>query len=482
MGGTMRLGADPIKLHPDTRAREIYGEAVIYERHRHRYEVNNFLRKRLEAAGLVISGTSPDERLVEIIELADHPFFVASQFHPEFKSRPERPAPLFRDFVGAALERAPRAPSRPRRRRRPSDRRAHGRRRGASRRCQPREARQRGRARRGSHETFAALCRDPQPVRARARVRRPRRRRAARHGPRGRGGRRRRARRRRVRQPARPHRRGAAPSAPSCCARTSTPSTHDGADRARGRRRRLGERQRRDPRRRQQGGGRGDARGRPRARAVEGAAGRARAAVHRLRGERAARAPRRSTRAACARDFGYVFDHATPIGEVIVASPTYYRLEADFHGRAAHAGIRPEDGRSAILAAARAIAAMPLGRIDEQTTANVGTIAGRRRLHERRPRALPAARRGALAGPRRGRRGGRRRDGRRRPRRRHDGRVRRRRRRASSSSTATASARRAPAVAAAEAALRACGYEPGADHHRRRLGRQRAAGRAASRA
>ena len=101
LGGTMRLGADPIKLHDGTRAREIYGEAVIYERHRHRYEVNNMLRKRLEAAGLVMSGTSPDERLVEIVELTDHPFFVASQFHPEFKSRPERPAPLFREFVGA---------------------------------------------------------------------------------------------------------------------------------------------------------------------------------------------------------------------------------------------------------------------------------------------------------------------------------------------------------------------------------------------
>jgi CTP synthase len=106
LGGTMRLGADPVKLHADTDARELYGEAVIYERHRHRYEVNLFLRKRLEAAGLVVSGTSPDERLVEIIELADHPFFIASQFHPEFKSRPERPAPLFRDFVGAALGRA----------------------------------------------------------------------------------------------------------------------------------------------------------------------------------------------------------------------------------------------------------------------------------------------------------------------------------------------------------------------------------------
>ena len=105
MGGTMRLGADPVKLHEGTRARDIYGEAVIYERHRHRYEVNNHLRKRLEAEGLVCSGTSPDDRLVEIIELPGHPFFVASQFHPEFKSRPLRPQPLFRDFVGAALAR-----------------------------------------------------------------------------------------------------------------------------------------------------------------------------------------------------------------------------------------------------------------------------------------------------------------------------------------------------------------------------------------
>ena len=79
---------------------------MIYERHRHRYEVNNMLRKRLEAAGLRMSGTTPDERLVEIVELTDHPFYVASQFHPEFKSRPERPAPLFREFVGAALVRS----------------------------------------------------------------------------------------------------------------------------------------------------------------------------------------------------------------------------------------------------------------------------------------------------------------------------------------------------------------------------------------
>ena len=122
LGGTMRLGADPIKLHDGSKVREIYGEAVVYERHRHRYEVNNLLRKRLEAAGLCTSGTSPDERLVEAIELEDHPFFVASQFHPEFKSRPERPAPLFRDFIAAALERGGDGPSEHEQTRDPDDR------------------------------------------------------------------------------------------------------------------------------------------------------------------------------------------------------------------------------------------------------------------------------------------------------------------------------------------------------------------------
>jgi CTP synthase len=104
MGGTMRLGADPVKLHEDTQIRALYDEPVVYERHRHRYEVNNHLRRRLENAGLVCGGTSPDERLVEAVELPRdvHPFYVASQYHPEFKSRPERPAPLFREFVGAA--------------------------------------------------------------------------------------------------------------------------------------------------------------------------------------------------------------------------------------------------------------------------------------------------------------------------------------------------------------------------------------------
>ena len=106
LGGTMRLGAQAVEVAAGTRTREIYGEAVIHERHRHRYEVNNHLRPRLVEAGLVVSGTFQEGRLVEIVELPGHPWFVASQFHPEFKSRPTRPAPLFRDFVRAALVRS----------------------------------------------------------------------------------------------------------------------------------------------------------------------------------------------------------------------------------------------------------------------------------------------------------------------------------------------------------------------------------------
>jgi CTP synthase len=102
-GGTMRLGSYPSKVVPGTKAFEAYGEEVIYERHRHRYEVNNVFRAPLLDRGLAISGLSPDERLVEMIELPDHPWFVATQAHPEFKSRPTRPQPLFRDFVGAAI-------------------------------------------------------------------------------------------------------------------------------------------------------------------------------------------------------------------------------------------------------------------------------------------------------------------------------------------------------------------------------------------
>jgi CTP synthase len=106
LGGTMRLGAQAVELVEGTRTREAYGEPVVNERHRHRYEVNNHFRPRLEETGLVVSGTYQEGRLVEIVELPDHPWFVASQFHPEFKSRPTRPAPLFREFVGAALERS----------------------------------------------------------------------------------------------------------------------------------------------------------------------------------------------------------------------------------------------------------------------------------------------------------------------------------------------------------------------------------------
>ena len=106
LGGTMRLGAQAVELVDGTRAQEAYGEPVIHERHRHRYEVNNHYRPMLIEAGLAVSGTFQAGRLVEVVELPDHPWFVASQFHPEFKSRPTRPAPLFREFVGAALVRA----------------------------------------------------------------------------------------------------------------------------------------------------------------------------------------------------------------------------------------------------------------------------------------------------------------------------------------------------------------------------------------
>ncbi|HLW17307.1 MAG TPA: CTP synthase [Actinomycetota bacterium] len=105
-GGTMRLGLWVCKIAEGTKARAAYGDEIILERHRHRFEVNNRYRKQLEAAGMRVSGTTVDNKLCEIIELPEHPFFVASQFHPEFKSRPTRPHPLFREFVRAALARA----------------------------------------------------------------------------------------------------------------------------------------------------------------------------------------------------------------------------------------------------------------------------------------------------------------------------------------------------------------------------------------
>lgn len=104
MGGTMRLGSYPCKIAEESKAYEAYADELIYERHRHRYEFNNAYRKQIQAAGMTLSGLSPDERLVEIVEIKDHPWYVAAQFHPEFKSRPNRPHPLFREFIKASLK------------------------------------------------------------------------------------------------------------------------------------------------------------------------------------------------------------------------------------------------------------------------------------------------------------------------------------------------------------------------------------------
>jgi CTP synthase len=105
-GGTMRLGGYPCVVRPDTRAHEAYGVKRISERHRHRYEFNKKYAKEIEEAGMVFSGLSPDEKLVEVVELPDHPWFLGCQFHPEFQSNPMRPHPLFREFIRAAKEAA----------------------------------------------------------------------------------------------------------------------------------------------------------------------------------------------------------------------------------------------------------------------------------------------------------------------------------------------------------------------------------------
>lgn len=110
-GGTMRLGAYPCFLKPGTKVAEIYNAHLVYERHRHRYEVNPRYHETLERHGMVLSGISPDGKLVEVVELPNHPFFVATQFHPEFKSRPNRPHPLFASFIGAALKQKASIPS-----------------------------------------------------------------------------------------------------------------------------------------------------------------------------------------------------------------------------------------------------------------------------------------------------------------------------------------------------------------------------------
>jgi CTP synthase len=111
LGGTMRLGVYPCRLAPGTLGQRLYGDEVVYERHRHRYEFNNAYRNLFLESGYEISGTSPDGRLVELIELKDHPFFTACQYHPEFLSRPGRPHPLFRGLIEAAQRRLPASPS-----------------------------------------------------------------------------------------------------------------------------------------------------------------------------------------------------------------------------------------------------------------------------------------------------------------------------------------------------------------------------------
>jgi CTP synthase len=105
LGGTLRLGSYPCVLAEDSLSRKLFGKQEIQERHRHRYEVNNAFRKELSEKGMRIAGTSPDNHIVEMVEIADHPFYVATQGHPEFKSRPNHAHPLFRGFVKAAIDR-----------------------------------------------------------------------------------------------------------------------------------------------------------------------------------------------------------------------------------------------------------------------------------------------------------------------------------------------------------------------------------------
>ena len=104
IGGTMRLGQYPCRLNPNSKAYDAYQQSIIYERHRHRFEVNNIYRDELTNSGVLLCGVSPDNRIVEMVELTDHPWFIGCQFHPEFKSRPNRPHPLFRSFIGAAVD------------------------------------------------------------------------------------------------------------------------------------------------------------------------------------------------------------------------------------------------------------------------------------------------------------------------------------------------------------------------------------------
>ncbi len=409
----MRLGADPIKLHDGTRVREVYGEAVIYERHRHRYEVNNLLRKRLQNAGLGdlrhLPGRAPRRgRRARPTTRSTSPRSStrSSSRAPSARRRcsassspPRWRGARGRRARGGARLRHPRL-GRPVRRRalRPAVSEARrARRTPAARwssatctRCSPSCARSTA-PRCASGPAASASAAELRGARPRGRARTARARRSApTAGTCSRG------------CPA--ARRQRAASVLLCAHLDTVPALAPIEPVLRGRL--LGQRQRGDPRRRQQGRDRGAARARAarsqtRARPVD-------LELLFTVGEEISLAGAKEFDASRLRsDYGYVFDHASPIGEVIIDSPCHFRIEARFRGAAAHAGIRPQDGRSAILAASRAIASLRHGLIEGEGTVNVGTIEGGTR-DQRRARALLVRRRGPRARrlPRRGARGG----------------------------------------------------------------------------
>ena len=428
MGGTMRLGADPVKLHDGhARARDLRrgrdlrapppplrGEQPPAQAARgRRPRLQRHLARRPPGRGdraarpPVLRGLAVPPRVQ-----------VAARL---------RPQPLFREFVGAALERARERAPRGRARGAGRDPRVAAR--SAAPGALTRDARRpaappppSGAAR--SHD-FVRLCEIESPSRQRARGGRRGDGRARGARARGRGGRQRRRDGLRRAATCSPGSAGPPARARSCSAPTSTPCRSPARSRSSTANGVLQQPPRGDPRRRQQGRRGHDPRDRPAPGCAERSAGRRRAALHHLRGAGAARAPRPSTAGSLQSEFGYVFDHASPIGELSPPRRPTTALEADFRGQAAHAGIRPEAGRNAIVAAARA-RSRPCrsGRLDAETTANVGSIEGGTR-RQRRGRALQGRARGPQPRRRARRRGGQR-DGRRRSRGGQRTRVRRR--------------------------------------------------------
>ena len=351
LGGTMRLGAQAVELVEGTRTHATYDEPVIHERHRHRYEVNNHYRQQIVDAGLAVSGTFQEGRLVEIVELPDHPWFVASQFHPEFKSRPTRPAPLFREFVGAAHDRA----------------RSRGK-------ASPPPPADRTHPPVAALDLFLELAALPSPPgeeRAVAdRVAAELRELGLTVDEDDAGT--------RIGSSAGNLYARLEPTAEGTplflCSHMDTvppvgaiePVVDDGVVRNAG----------------------GTILGADNKSAVVAMVESARRVVGEgrphaglelvftmkeevgLQGAEAFDASRLAARV------GYVYDQAGPIGEVILGAPNSVTMGITFRGQAAHAGMAPEEGRSAIAAASRAIADMRLGRLDDETTANVGTITG----------------------------------------------------------------------------------------------------------